>query len=348
MANRNQNQNQNQNTQLQERPAAAVVKQMLEKNRSSLIKSLPRGFDNYDRMSRAVINAISTTPQLAQCTPDSLFLSIVKGFAYGLEPNGLLGHGYLVPFKDKGVMKAQFMPGYRGLIDLARRTGEISEVYATEVYENDKFEVSLGTEKSLIHKPDMFSDRGQVKGWYAVFRLKDGSVDFEIMGKSDIEKIRKLSKAGGSDFSPWNSGHYDEMARKTVIKKLLKRAPQSIECAAVVDADNRAAMGEAQDNSDIIDIVGGMVEDEPEVSKVDALSNKLGVEDEIPDLPATGDIEKLRKQFHAAGFEFYGADEWDEARGTICYHYKVKSLNDLTPDQLVDAIAQINAMASEK
>jgi len=240
---------------------AGQVKGMLEKNKDAITASLPRGFDNPNRMIRAAVNAISTTPTLAKCTPESLFISIVKGFSLGLEPNGVLAHGYLVPFKDKGVDKAQFMPGYRGLIELARRSGKIKEIYATEVHENDMLEVSMGTGKELIHKPNMFSDRGKILGYYAVFKLDDGAVDFEIMNMEQIEKIKNMSKAGSSNYSPWNSGHYDEMARKTVIKKLLKRAPMTVEAAAAVKDDNSVAMGEAQDDSDVIDIVGGAVED---------------------------------------------------------------------------------------
>jgi len=239
---------------------AGQVKSMLEKHKSAITDSLPRGFDNPNRMIRAAVNAISTTPTLAQCTPESLFTSIVKGFSLGLEPNGVLAHGYLVPFKDKGVMKAQFMPGYRGLIELARRSGKIKEIYATEVHENDLFEVSMGTGKELIHKPNMFSDRGSILGYYSVFKLDDGAVDFEIMNLDEIDKIKKTSKAGNSNYSPWNSGHYNEMARKTVIKKLLKRAPMTVEAAAAVKDDNSVSMGEPQDDSDVIDIVGGTVE----------------------------------------------------------------------------------------
>lgn len=254
---------------------ATSVKNMLEKHKSSIVKSLPRGFDNPDRMIRGVINAISTTPALAKCTPESLFIAIVKGFSLGLEPNGLLGHGYLVPFKDNsdkenGVAKtkAQFMPGYRGLIDLARRSGDVAEIYATEVYEHDTFEVRLGTHKELIHEPDMWSDRGEIKGWYAVFKLKDGSVDFEIMTHAAIEKIRKLSKtqvnwdAPGYPKQPHETpvgiwaDHYEEMARKTILKRLLKRAPVSIDCGRAAKDDDKVAMGEAQDTDDVIDVVG--------------------------------------------------------------------------------------------
>jgi recombination protein RecT len=269
---------------------AGQVKGMLEKNKDAITASLPRGFDNPNRMIRAAVNAISTTPSLAKCTPESLFISIVKGFSLGLEPNGVLAHGYLVPFKENGVMKAQFMPGYRGLIELARRSGKIKEIYATEVFGNDLFEVSMGTGKELLHKPDMFSDRGELKGFYAVFKLDDGSVDFEIMNLDEIDKIKRSSKAGNSNFSPWNSGHFNEMSRKTVIKKLLKRAPMTVEAASAVKDDNSVAMGEPQDTSDVIDIVGGTVEtskfEEP-VEKVDPKNAEFPPE-ETSDQGASG------------------------------------------------------------
>jgi recombination protein RecT len=291
---------------------ATSVKNMLERHKDSIVKSLPRGFANPDRMIRGVINAISTTPELAKCTPESLFIAIVKGFSLGLEPNGLLGHGYLVPFNDnkdkddqgKAKKKAQFMPGYRGLIDLARRSGEVAEIFATEVYENDFFEVSMGTKKELVHTPDMWIDRGPLKGFYAVFKLKDGSVDFEIMSLADIDKIRRLSKtqtnwdahgypkpAHDSPVGIWKD-HFNEMARKTVIKKLLKRAPVSIDCGRAARDDDHAAMGENQDTDEVIDIVGEEVRenatDEPTDEQLDQLEKETETTSEETQIPNNG------------------------------------------------------------
>lgn len=232
---------------------AKTISGQLEKNRDAIVRSLPRGF-NFDRMCRTAINAIQSTPAIAECDPSSIFLGIVKAFTLGLEPNGALSEGYLVPFNNKRGKTAVFMPSYRGLINLAKRSGEISLIYAEPVYENDVFEVSMGDDKSLRHEPDVFSDRGKVKGYYAIYKTKDDVTDFEIMTVEEIEKVRATSKAANA--GPWKQW-YDEMAKKTVIKRLLKRAPLTIELASAVELDHAVATGEIKKvNSDIIDIEG--------------------------------------------------------------------------------------------
>lgn len=231
---------------------ATQVNSMLTKNKTAIMATLPKGF-NFDRMCRTLINAISTTPQLAQCTPASLFLSSVRSFSLGLEPNGALNEAYLVPFwnSKKSCNEAQFMPSYRGLQNLARRSGEIAEIYSKTVKENDLFEVEEGTERKIIHKPNYTKDRGEAVCFYAVFKTKDGNVDFEIMTIAEVDAIRMRSKASGS--GPWVTD-YEEMAKKTVMRRLLKRAPMSIELAAAVAIDNKAAVGEFDANDDIIDL----------------------------------------------------------------------------------------------
>ena len=218
---------------------------------------MPEGF-NYDRMCRSVVNAISTTPALARCTVASLFLSTVRAFSIGLEPNGALQEGYLVPYGGE----AQFLPSYRGLIQLARRSGEISDVYAKAVYSNDTFEVEEGTERKIVHKPDYSKDRGDAVCYYAMFRTTAGTVDFEVMSKKEIDKIRALSKAANSP--AWKE-HYEEMAKKSVLKRLLKRAPMSIDKAknfsAAIELENKAAMGETQSDA-VLDIEGLDMPDE--------------------------------------------------------------------------------------
>jgi recombination protein RecT len=233
---------------------ALAVSNQIKKNKEVLMRSCPKGF-NFDRMTRTVINAISTTPQLAKCSPASLFLSSVKAFTLGLEPNGALSEGYLVPFWNtkKGMNEAQFMPSYRGLQNLARRSGEVTAIYSKAVYEKDVFEVEEGTERKIIHKPDYTKDRGQAVCYYAVFILKTGEIDFEVMSINEINSIRARSKSAES--GPWVTD-YDEMAKKTVMKRLLKRSPMSIELADAVSLENSASMGENQNLNDIIDIDG--------------------------------------------------------------------------------------------
>lgn len=234
---------------------ATTVNSMLLKNKAAIMATLPKGF-NFDRMCRTLINAVSTTPQLAQCSPASLFLSSVRSFSLGLEPNGALNEAYLIPYwnSKKSCYEAQFQPSYRGLQSLARRSGEIAEIYAKAVKENDIFEVEEGTERKIIHKPNYMKDRGKAVCFYAVFRTKDGNVDFEVMSLEEINAIRALSKAKDAD--AWNI-HFEEMAKKTVMRRLLKRAPMSVELANVVAYDNKAAVGEFDRNSDdIINIDG--------------------------------------------------------------------------------------------
>lgn len=236
-----------------QKKTAAMVADHIKRNRAAILATLPAGF-NLDRMTRTVINAISTSPLLAKCSVPSLFLSVVRAFSVGLEPNGALSEGYLIPFWDskKGGYEAQFMPSYRGLQNLSRRSGKIADIYAKTVCENDTFEVEEGTERRIVHKPDYTKDRGKAVCYYAVFHLKDGGVDFEVMSRGEIEKVRASSKS--ADKGPWVDWA-EEMAKKTVMKRLLKRAPMSIELAQAVSMENAAATGDPACN-DIIDIDG--------------------------------------------------------------------------------------------
>lgn len=231
---------------------ATQVNTMLAKNKTAIMATLPKGF-NYDRMCRTLINAISTTPQLANCTPASLFLSSVRSFSLGLEPNGALAEAYLVPYwnSKKACNEAQFMPSYRGLQNLARRSGEIVELFSKTVKSNDVFDVEEGTERKIIHKPNYTKDRGDLVCVYAVFKTKDGNVDFEVMSIDEVDAIRMRSKASSS--GPWVTD-YEEMAKKTVMRRLLKRAPMSIELASAVAFDNNAAVGDFDKSGDIIDL----------------------------------------------------------------------------------------------
>lgn len=283
------------------RKTAGIVSGYLVKNRAIIIKTLPRGF-NYDRMCRTVINAISTTPMLAKCDAGSIFLSCVRGFSLGLEPNGALAEGYLVPFWNakKQINEAQFMPSYRGLINLARRSGEITEIYAKAVYPKDVFEVEEGTERKIVHKPDYTKPRGEAAVcYYAVFKIKSGGMDFEVMTKPEIDAIRARSKAANS--GPWVTD-YDQMALKTVLKRLLKRAPMSVELAAAVELENAAAMGDAA--GEVLDIEGLEVPDESDTpaevqktvnaERAEALKEKIAEKKGSVDAP-----DKLRSEIIA-------------------------------------------------
>lgn len=177
-----------------------------------------------ERFTRMVLSAVSTNPQLGSCTPSSFLGAMMSAAQLGLEPNTPLGQAYILPYKNKGTLEAQFQLGYKGLIDLAYRSGEVEVVQAHIVYENDTFECEYGLEPKLTHIP-ADSNRGNPVKVYAMFKTKSGGYGFEVMSMDDVRShAEKYSKSFGSSFSPWAS-NFDEMAKKTVLKKCLKYAP---------------------------------------------------------------------------------------------------------------------------
>lgn len=177
-----------------------------------------------ERFTRMVLSALSATPKLAECSPQSFLAAMMTAAQLGVEPNTALGQAYLLPYRNHGQMECQFQLGYKGLIDLAYRSGEVSVIQAHTVYENDVFEYELGMDPKLRHVPAK-SDRGDAVAYYAMFKTKDGGYGFEVMSVDDVQRhAQRYSKSYGSGSSPWRS-NFDEMAKKTVLKRALKYAP---------------------------------------------------------------------------------------------------------------------------
>lgn len=177
-----------------------------------------------ERFTRMVLSAISTNEKLGACTPSSFLGAMMSAAQLGLEPNTPLGQAYILPYQNKGVLEAQFQLGYKGLIDLAYRSGEVELVQAHIVYANDKFECEYGLDAKLSHVP-ADKDRGEPIKVYAMFKTKSGGYGFEVMSMEDVRNhAKKYSKAYDSSFSPWKT-NFEEMAKKTVLKKCLKYAP---------------------------------------------------------------------------------------------------------------------------
>ena len=202
---------------------------------SEIKKALPSVITP-ERFTRMTLSAISVNPKLAQCTPKSFLGAMMSAAQLGLEPNTPLGQAYLIPFKNKGVDEVQFQIGYKGLIDLAYRSGEVELVQAQIVYENDKFECQYGLEPKLIHVP-ADKDRGEAIKVYAMFKTKSGGYGFEVMSMDDVrEHAKKYSQAYSSAYSPW-AKNFEEMAKKTVLKKVLKYAPMKSDFVRAVVQD---------------------------------------------------------------------------------------------------------------
>ncbi len=220
-----------------------------------------------ERFSRIVMTAVSTTPQLANCEPRSFMGAMLQAAQLGVEPNTPLGQAYLIPYRNnrKGTVDCQFQLGAKGLITLAQRSGEFESIEARVVYENDTFEFEYGMESKLVHKP-VLKDRGEAIAYYAVYHLKNGGFNFEVMSKEDVIAHRnRYSKAKNS---PWDTA-FDEMAKKTVLKKLLKYAPISVEFMRSVATDETVKTFNA-DDIDIIDAPNEMEYDDADVEVVEA------------------------------------------------------------------------------
>jgi recombination protein RecT len=180
-----------------------------------------------DRFVRVALTAINKVPKLAQCTQASLIQSLMDCSAMGLEPDGRKAH--LIPYGDK----CQLIVDYKGLVDLARRSGEIADIHADVVCKNDKFDYHFGTDSQLTHRPAI-KERGEAVAAYSFVRLKDGSSSFEVMNVEEIEAIKKRSKAGSS--GPWVTD-WNEMAKKTVFRRHSKWLPVSAEFQEAMEKD---------------------------------------------------------------------------------------------------------------
>lgn len=192
-----------------------------------------------DRFTRMSLTALSTNPTLAKCTPESFMGAMMQAAQLGLEPNTPLGQAYLIPFKNnrKNIHECSFQIGYQGMIDLAHRSGEFKSIDARVVYENDEFEFEYGLNPKLYHKPVMVN-RGDVVCYYAVYTLVNGGFGFEVMSKEDIlEHARQYSPGYRKGDTPWQTS-FDSMAKKTVLKRVLKYAPIKVEFAREIATDN--------------------------------------------------------------------------------------------------------------
>ena len=209
-----------------------TLKEYLETRKGELIGVLPNHI-KYERFAKSALLAVARNPDLQQCTVLSLFTAVYNAAELGLDFVPAKGAAYLVKFGTQAV----FMPGYRGLIDLAKRTGDITKIEARLVHEKDTFSIKYGTNPDLTHEPLYNGMPGKMIGVYAVAYFKDGASQFEWMTKEQIDAIRKRSKAANA--GPWVTD-YDEMARKTVVRRLFKYLPSSSDLLAqALEADNQ-------------------------------------------------------------------------------------------------------------
>lgn len=305
--------------EMEKKGPADQVRRALELLKPQMAMALPKHLTP-ERLCRVAMTAIQSTPKLLECDRTSLYAAILTCAQLGLEPDGVLGQAYLVPFAGK----VQFIPGYKGLISLARNSGEVVSINAHEVCKADHFAYAFGLEEKLDHVPAS-GERGPITHFYAVAKFKGGGHHFEVLSRAEVDAIRdgssgykqalKYAKSGEEPRSPWVQ-NYAEMGKKTAIRRMAKYLPMNVQKAAAIadmyDAGRHSELGDAGElrvdpaapTGDVID-----VQAEPESSGLDAFAPATAVSAGSPDAPILISPERAASLRALASDRGFDADE---------------------------------------
>lgn len=232
------------------------VTDIIASYRSAIAQAIPRHL-TADRVIQQATTLVSRTPAIAECSVESIIGATMQASILGFQPVATLGQCYFVPFNNKntGRKEIQFIIGYKGFIDLARRSDQIKSIYAYVVHENDTFEYELGLEPKLKHVPA--ENPGQPVYAYAVAHFVNGGYAFQVASKQDILKRKKASQSGNSTYSPWAQWE-EEMWMKTAVKMLAKWLPLSVEQQKQLAVDEGTigikSFADGEINPDLVEI----------------------------------------------------------------------------------------------
>lgn len=210
--------------------AVAEVRRQLTQMAPEIAKVLPEHVTT-DRFERVTLTALQRNPELLNCDRKSLFESVMQCAADGLQPDGR--EAALTKFGNK----VAYMPMVAGILKKIRQSGDLATITAHVVYEADSFEYWIDDEgEHLKHHPDMLAEPGAASAVYAMARTTDGSVYIEVLRMSDVQRIQNASRSGGG--GPWKQW-WDQMAKKSAIRRLAKRLPMSTDLERVVQRDDQ-------------------------------------------------------------------------------------------------------------
>jgi recombination protein RecT len=255
------------------------LRHLLEKYKDQISMALPKHI-TAERMMRVALTTFSRTPLLAKCSATSICGALVQASILGLEPDGMSGEAFLIPYWNTkaGGYECQMQAGYKGIVKLARNSGEYSLIDAQPVHENDLFEFQKGSETYWVHKWDPRKDRGPIFGYWAGYVLKDGGRNFEFMSVDEINAHRDQYSQGAYKklrgqlvlddkgqkilTGPWADSP-DWMYRKTPLMQSLKLAPKSITLRTAMTLNDTADAGMAQNFVDVPKELNAVPVDEP-------------------------------------------------------------------------------------
>lgn len=212
-----------------------TVHALIQRMQPEFARALPKHMDP-DRLARIALTVLNQSDQLKRCDPLSFLGALMTCAQVGLEP-GPQGHAYLVPYGRK----VTFIMGYQGMIELARRSGQLKSIAAHTIYQKEvdagKFEIGYGTSPYLKHEPIVFGDRGQPVGYYAAAKLATGEDVFVVLTTQEVDHFRRRSATQKKEpTGPWETD-YEAMAWKTCVRRLARWLPQSPELAAALAHD---------------------------------------------------------------------------------------------------------------
>lgn len=227
----------------------SVLREVLEKRQGDIAKAIPRGIDA-QRFTRVALSNFQIKPALLDCTPASVFTAVMQAAAWGLELDPMLGQAYLVPYKDRraGVTLCTLQLGYRGMLALARRSGDIASFLPGVVHAKDDFtykrvgrrpDGSLGTVLEHVEYSGA-EDPGPVIATYIVMFLTNGSEQIDVMYRREIDARRARSRS--KDEGPWVTD-FDAMALKSVVRQASKFWPLETSVAAAINQDELIDLG---------------------------------------------------------------------------------------------------------
>jgi recombination protein RecT len=222
-----------------EKPQKSLA-ELLQNMQPEIARAVPKHV-NPDRMVRIALTSLRMNPDLLKCSPASFLGCVMSAAQLGLEIGGPLALAYLIPFKTECTL----IVSYRGMMNLARRSGMVQAIYAYDVRDGDKFSYRLGLSPNIDHEPseDATREEKPITHVYAVAKLKDGEPIFTVLTKAQVEKFRQRSRAANS--GPWVTD-YTAMALKTAVRRLFTWLPQSSEMALAAALDEAPELGQRQ------------------------------------------------------------------------------------------------------
>lgn len=232
----------------------ATMRDLLEKMRGQLSMALPKHLP-VERLMRVAMTQVQRTPKLLECEPKSFLGAIMTAAQVGLEPDGFLGRGYLIPRWNKNTrrMECHFQPGYKGLLDLCQRSGNIASVRADVVRQGDFIEYEKGLDERLVHREGVDNFEATITHVYAIIRTKDGGSYWDIWPAAKVEAHRRrFAPDSYESFSAWQTD-WAAMGKKTLLIAVSNLAPKSIELARAVAAQQASDAGLPQD-LDLVDV----------------------------------------------------------------------------------------------